>query len=109
MRVSIHIDDQGVTVSPPDATREEAPSGQPSAVEPPTDLAARAAAVGAISAGPAPVHPPAGTDPGAPGISVGTAELTADVSIASDAIAAGSAPYQADAIEVVEGLEKEAT
>jgi hypothetical protein len=109
MRVSINIDDQEVSVSAPNDARDETPSGQPPAVEPPADLAARAAAVGAISAGPAPAHPPAGTDPGAPGISVQTADLSAPVNVASDAISAGAAPDQADPTEVIEGPGEEST
>jgi hypothetical protein len=106
MRVTIKIDDQNVSVS--QAGADEQPPSAPtlSGLEPPAELAARAEALGAISAGSAPVHAPGGLDPGAPGINIQSAEPDQGLSRETDAIAAGAAPGQPDVTESVEALEE---
>jgi hypothetical protein len=103
MRVTIKIDDQNVSVSQ-SSSDEQSPSSGATAgdVEPPAELAARAEALGALSAGSAPVQPPGSSDPGAPGITVQSAEADAAVAPTTDAVAAGAAPGQLDQTESVE-------
>ena len=96
VRITIETDVGGVTVAQPDSSQTAfgvAPgaAGQDS---PPADLAARAAASGASSAGPAPEGPPSGAGvpgfqqvgPGAPG----TPPI--DATAPGGALAAGAAP-----------------
>lgn len=106
MRVTIQIDDQSVSVSQSGA--DEADGQDPGAptvgeVGPPAELAARAEAMGAISAGSAPVQAPGGTDPGAPGFAVQSVDPDVAAPHETDAIAAGAAPGQHDMTESVDG------
>jgi hypothetical protein len=100
MRVTVQIDDQSVSVDTTNPEQRTAPATGPEAV--PADLAARAEALGAISAGPAPVQAPGGTEPGAPGITVATAQTDPAPTEVDDAIAAGAAPDQPEQMVTVD-------
>jgi hypothetical protein len=98
MRVTIQIDDQGQVTTP----TEELVEGQLSLTKssaPPADLAARAQALGAISAGAAPDHAPDPGTAGAPAITAppeDEARFVAGDAAALDATSAGAAPGQPD-------------
>ncbi|MDX3187270.1 hypothetical protein PV458_02540 [Streptomyces sp. MN03-5084-2B] len=62
MRITIHIDEDGASVTTSAATPGEA--ADTGSTAPPADLAARAARLGAVSAGPAPTSAPAADAPG---------------------------------------------
>lgn len=111
MRIRIDIDDGKAGAS---TEREEAagitvgaPTGAQAAA-PPAELAARAAAIGALSGGPAPSGPPEGFTPGAPGFqptAPGTPSAPAREESAagvSPDLPAGAAPGAADAVPGVE-------
>jgi hypothetical protein len=100
MRVTVQIDDQSISIDTTSMEQQTPPAAAPEAV--PADLAARAEALGAISAGPAPVQAPGGTEPGAPGITVATAQPDAAPADADDAIAAGAAPDQPEQTDTVD-------
>lgn len=107
MRITIDIDEQGARVAlappsggdqnPPDMTPAAAPDANAGAAQagPSADLAARAARLGATSAGPAPSGPP--DVAGAPGLapagldaqSTGRADTSPDPSVD---VSAGPAP-----------------
>ena len=99
MRVTIEIDDQDQAAATEVSVEDGTSSSDPSA--PPADLAARAAAMGAISAGPAPTQAMDTGTPGAPAI---TGPADQPVAAATDgdgsgASSAGAAPGRPDADE----------
>ena len=107
MRVTIQIDDQDVSVSQSGADEQSPSAPTVSSGEPPAELAARAEALGVISAGSAPVQAPGETDPGAPGITMPSPEPGATARRETDALPAGAAPGQLDQTVSIEAIEEE--
>jgi hypothetical protein len=104
MRVTVQIDDQGQDANAPEVQAEGQPQVTPTGAEtssaPPGDLAARASAMGAISAGPAPSAAAlASGAAGAPAITAPAGDQPAaspDDTAAPAPVSAGAAPGQAD-------------
>lgn len=96
MRVTVTIDDGVGSVRGAASTEVTYPDSEASV---PADLAATAAAIGAISAGPAPTRLLGSGDAGAPGISDPPSEGASSIDSpqsATDATSAGAAPGQLD-------------
>jgi len=87
MRIIIEIDGEGTDVTPATVTSDAAPAAERPG--PPPEVAAAAAAIGAISGGPAPtaVEPGLGTDAINAGVAMG-------------------APLEAPVVEIAEELEE---
>jgi hypothetical protein len=105
MRIIIEIDGEGTDVTPATVTSDAAPAAERPG--PPPEVAAAAAAIGAISGGPAPtavgpeaervtsapVQPASGIEPG-----LGTDAINAGVAM--------GAPLEAPVVEIAEELEE---